>query len=354
MTKTRVIKIDPLDPDVELLGEAADLLKKGKLVIIPTETVYGIAANTMNKETQERLFKIKQRQAGKPFAVLVESKIRIEEFSGFIPIVVYKLIDKFWPGPLTVILKHKNNGTIGLRMPDHEVALKIIDLARVPLACPSANLAGKAPPRSVKEALVDLDGLVDLAIDAGECLLGVESTVVDLTTDQPGIVRQGAIKKEEIEAAAAKKTVLFICTGNSCRSVMAEAYLKKLLKEKGRSDVEVYSAGTMSMTQNMGATQATIDVLRAEGMDVSGHRSKAVNKVLVKKSDLILVMEKRHEARILELAPEAKNRLFLLKEFAKIRDNDLDIDDPIGTSDEFYGRTLNTIKDAVRKVSELI
>ncbi len=353
MIKTRIVKADPLYPEHHIVKEAAEVLKRGGLVIIPTETVYGIAANMLNKDAVNRLYKIKNRPQDKPFSIHIERKDRVEEFTGAIPVCAYKLIDKFWPGPLTLILKSKDAGKVGLRMPDNEIALRIIGQADVPLVCPSANISGKPAPTNFQEAIKDLEGLVDFAIDAGNTRLGIESSVVDLTVEPLQILRAGALKKEDIEAVAKKKIILFVCTGNSCRSVMAEAWLKKLLKEKNREDVEVFSAGILILA-GLAVTEGTKEVLKREGIDVSDHRSKRITKDMIKKSDVILVMERLHEEKILSLAPEVKNRLFLLKEFAKINDNNLNIADPIGKPLEFYEKTFLVIKEAVERVSNII
>jgi len=353
MSSTRIVKVDPLNPEQRFLEEAANILINGGLVIIPTETVYGIAANMLHKKALERLYEIKKRPKDKPFSIHIDEKGKIEEFVRTIPIAAYKLIDKFWPGPLTIILKSKDIGTVGLRIPDNEIALGVINLTKVPIVCPSANISGKPAPTDFPDAIEDLDGLVDFAIDAGNTRLGIESSVVDLTVDPLQILRQGAIKKEEIEAVVKKKVVLFVCTGNSCRSVMAKELLEKKLKEKNRDDVEVLSAGIM-MLGGLSATEPTIELLRIEGIDVSAHFSQKVTKEMLKKSDIILVMERLHEQRALELAPEAKNRLFLLKEFAKMNNSQLDIADPIGKPQEFYEKTFAIIKEAIERISNII
>jgi protein-tyrosine-phosphatase len=192
-----------------------------------------------------------------------------------------------------------------------------------------------------------------LAIDGGSCSWGKESSIVDLTVEPAQILREGAIKKEEIEAVIRKKNVLFICTGNTCRSVMAAVLLEKMLRERKRDDVQVMSAGLL-LLPGMGVTGATREVLIKEGIDVSEFHSQKVSRDMIKKADLILVMEKIHEEHILRLAPEVKNRVFLLKEFAKINDDNLEIIDPIGKPVEAYVKTLDTVKDALQRIIELI
>ena len=217
MRVTKIVKVNPANPEEALIREAAGVLRSGGLVVIPTETVYGIAADINNRQALERLYEVKQRPKDKLFSVHIDDKNKAEDYARQIPLAAYKLMHKFWPGPLTLILRSATSGSVGVRLPDNLIARKIIALSGVTVGCPSANLTGQPAPVDFSQAIADLRGLVDFAIDSGRTRLQKESSIVDFTVEPFKIVREAAIDKQSIESIIRKKNVLFVCTGNSCR-----------------------------------------------------------------------------------------------------------------------------------------
>lgn len=353
--KTQVIKVHPEFPDLNEIARCAKVIRSGGLVVFPTETVYGIAADFSNPAAMKRLREVKKRSDGKPFSVIISQKSLISNYTYSQDPSIYKVIDAFWPGPLTVVIPSKKEGeTVGVRMPNNIIALKLTQDCPFPVAAPSANFEGHPEPKTCADALKDLDGLVEMAIDGGPTIIGHGSTVVDLTSKTPKILREGYIRKSEIEDIVKRKYILFVCTGNSCRSVMAEYLLKKELRS--RDDVFISSAGTGVFIQST-ASSDTLSVLRDEGIDARGHVSMPVDGIELKKSDLILVMTRTHRQQILDRVPAVEKRVYLLREFADISTASnfmMDIPDPIGRSHQEYQECLTIIKEAILKVKELV
>ncbi len=196
---------DPRDPALRTVGE---ILRRGGLAAIPTETVYGLAANALDDDAVRGIFRAKGRPADNPLIV------HISDYSQWAPLVLdipaqaKQLADAFWPGPLTVILPKSDRvssvvsgglSTVAVRMPSHPVARAIIDTADVPLAAPSANTSGKPSPTTAQHVKDDMDGKIDCIVDAGPCSVGVESTVLSLAGNKPRLLRPGGITPEMLE-----------------------------------------------------------------------------------------------------------------------------------------------------------
>jgi L-threonylcarbamoyladenylate synthase len=199
---TIVVRINASRPEAAKIKEAASVLRNGGLVGFPTETVYGLGANLLDAKAVKRLYKIKNRPLNKPLTVHVADMEAVRKAAGRIPLKAARLMKKYWPGPLTVILKDKHGGKTGFRMPDNRIALKLIKAAGVPVAAPSANMSGNKPPVSARGVLRDLGGMIEVVIDGGRTKIGKESTVVDMSGRDPVILREGAIPWPKIREVA--------------------------------------------------------------------------------------------------------------------------------------------------------
>lgn len=193
--------------DYEELKIPAKIIKEGGIVIFPTETVYGIGTNGLDKEAIKRLYEIKQRPLNKPISLLVSNIEMVNQVAKNISKLEYKIMQNFFPGPLTIILEKKdivpdiltaNTNTVGIRMPSGEIARKLIEYAGIPIATPSANISGKPSGTNIKDIQKDFEGKVDYFIDNGESKLGIPSTIVRVINNEVHILRHGSISKEEI------------------------------------------------------------------------------------------------------------------------------------------------------------
>lgn len=205
--ETKVVKIDSSNPDIELVKEAARYIIGGELVGFPTETVYGLGANGLDENAVRKIFMAKGRPQDNPLILHVNSIEMLRTLVVEIPDKALKLIDAFWPGPLTILFK-KNNivpevitaglDTVAIRMPSHKIALELIGASNTPIAAPSANTSGRPSPTRAEHVIEDMNGKIPFIIDGGETGIGLESTVIDLTEDIPMILRPGGITPRDI------------------------------------------------------------------------------------------------------------------------------------------------------------
>ena len=204
---TKIIKIDK-NIDENEIRELGKILKNGGLVAFPTETVYGLGANAYNEDAVKSIFKAKGRPSDNPLIVHFADVCDIRDAVMDIPLRAKLLFEKFSPGPLTVILKKSDKignavtaglDTVAVRIPSNEIARKLIRASGVPIAAPSANLSGKPSPTTSKHVIDDMTGRIDAIIDGGNCDVGVESTVIDMSGDVPRILRPGGITYKQIK-----------------------------------------------------------------------------------------------------------------------------------------------------------
>lgn len=191
------------------IEQAADLLGSGHLVAIPTETVYGLAADATNAVAIKKVFEAKQRPIGHPLIVHLSDPERLHQWVDGVPDFVWALVEEYWPGPLTILLPKKRGVSdsitggqpgVAIRMPAHPVALETIRLLGGDIVAPSANPYGRISPTSASHVLRGMAGRIDAVLDGGDCTVGIESTILDLTDGTPGIARPGQISREELEA----------------------------------------------------------------------------------------------------------------------------------------------------------
>lgn len=214
--KTKVI--------TENITEAAELIRQGALVAVPTETVYGLAGSGFNESAVERIYEVKGRPEVKPLSLMVPGPEAFEKCCTEVPEAARVLAERFWPGPLTIVLPAREEipsvvlaggHTVGLRCPDHPLTLRLLRECALPLAAPSANPSGEPSPKTAQQVLGYFDGKIEAVIDGGECGIGRESTIIDLTRTPYRILRQGALPERDIAAALGEHMRIIGLTGGT-------------------------------------------------------------------------------------------------------------------------------------------
>jgi tRNA threonylcarbamoyl adenosine modification protein (Sua5/YciO/YrdC/YwlC family) len=346
----------------DVIHRAVQALAEGRLVAFPTETVYGIGASACRQDAVERLREFKNRDASAPFSLAIKSA---EEAADFVPDMVplaRRLARRCWPGPVTLVVDSHHpdglagqlsgrvrqivapNGTIGLRVPAHDILLDVLRMLAGPIVLTSANRRGQPDAVTAEDVRKVVGDEVALILDDGPCRYGQPSSVVRVGGDRWEMLRQGVVAEGTLRRLASVM-ILLICTGNTCRSPMAEVFMRQRLARHAKcrpDELEdngfiIRSAG-LSAASGCPPTAEAVTVMQEHGMDLSAHESQPLTEQLVRHADRILAMTSAHLLAIVNRWPSAADRTMLLLP------DQADLADPIGSAVDAYRSCAEQIK----------
>lgn len=356
-----VIDMSRADDPRDGVHRAVQALAEGKVVAIPTETVYGLAASALNEKAVDRLLEIKGRKKGHPLALAIKSSDDAMDYVPDMPMLGQRLARRCWPGPVTLVLKDEHPDsivrqlpasvqtavspakTVGLRVPAHPIALSVLRLTAGPLALTSANRGGGDEAFTAEEVIDALGDDVDMVLDDGRSKFAQPSTVLRVNENNFEILREGVFSEAALRRLSSF-IALLVCTGNTCRSPMAEVLAKKKLADKLGCKIDelddrgviIASAGIAAMTGGRSSSEA-VQVMKQRGLDLTSHESQPLTHRLARHADLILTMTRGHRAAIVAQWPEMSSRVALLCHDGS------DVSDPIGGPVELYSRCADQI-----------
>ncbi len=289
--KTKLLSTNKSD-----IAKAAAIIREGGLVAFPTETVYGLGADALSEKAVADIYAAKGRPSDNPMIVHISRASDMGRLTPVLSADIVKLIENFWPGPLTIVVKKKPEvpdrttgglDTVAVRMPDSKVALELISMADTPIAAPSANISGRPSPTRARDVIADMDGRIDAVIEGEDCRVGIESTVVDMTGDVPTILRPGIITAENIEAVLDREV-------KYDESLLKDGKMFALDPEDGEGEIDGFRPKSPGMKYRHYAPKAQMTIIEGQRDKVKSEieRVKALNERLGLKVGVILFEEK--------------------------------------------------------------
>ena len=362
-----VIDIRKTEDRRDVVHRAVQALAEGQLVVFPTETVYGVGASARSAEGVSKLFEAKGRDSKTPLALAIKSA---EEMLDYVPVVdpmAERLARRCWPGPITLVVDYRSdsgligqlppsvreavvpNGTLGLRVPAHPMVLDVLRMLAGPIALTSANCSGCPDAITAESAVEALGDHVALVLDDGRCHYGQPSTVVRATDNRYTCLREGVVGNSALSRLSST-IILLVCTGNTCRSPMAEAMMRHLLAQRigcpdetlDQQGIVVASAGIAAVPGCQPSAEA-VEVMQEKGLDLRKHESQPLTDKLVRHADMIYTMSAHHRQAILRRWPDAASRTLLLCEDGR------DIADPIGGTVDVYRLCAAQIEQSLKQ-----
>lgn len=359
-----------LSADKAGLKRAVEALRAGEIIAYPTETQYGLGVDALNPHATRALFDLKERKEG-TFLVVVADVVSAKELATDFPVPAESVARTCWPGPVTVLLPTRDglppevvgdDGLIGVRVSDNAVARDLPAHLGAPVVSTSANLTGREPLNDPDTIERIFPGLLTVVLDGGVLRPGPASTIVDGRSIPLKVVREGAVSRNslarrtrlEVDGGQAIPLVLIVCTGNTCRSPMAEGALKTMLRSRGlEEEIDVESAGVAAVNWGQAIEESQIAAWE-QGIDVSSHRPRQITPQMTQEADIILVMNERHRSRIAVIDPHARERTHIIRKLsAELKGRSVagrrEIEDPYGGPPASYRKVLKTMRNELEK-----